>query len=272
MLIREHVIEGTVAPSRLESRNDCPAIAQRRLTPTLIVREPRLPPALPNQLTQVILSQPCQISVFGDSVHGPPLKNITQNDTSNTDGDLASTTQRGSIQKSNTDPGNHMETFGARLARLRKKAGMTQAELAASCGWGEQQNRISNYETGRNEPALADIRTMAATLDVNPNDLAFGSSEQAEEAALEYGRAISKFSSVPVVGYAQLGPEGYWREMDYPAGSGDGYVDVPSADPNAYALRVRGDRRIPQLHLIRIGIFRHAHLQRRKSDRHRRGE
>lgn len=142
-----------------------------------------------------------------------------------------------------------MEKFGARLARLRKSARMTQAELASACGWGEQQNRISNYETGRNEPSLADITSLAAALSVDPNALAFGEPEghQVNETPIEYGPRVRNFRPVPVVGYAQLGPEGYWREMDYPAGAGDGYVDVPSADPNAYALRVRGDSMAPTI-------------------------
>lgn len=52
---------------------------------------------------------------------------------------------------------------------------------------------------------------------------------------------------VPVVGTAQLGDDGYWLELEYPTGNGDGFVDYPSRDPNAYALRCKGDSMRPRI-------------------------
>lgn len=57
---------------------------------------------------------------------------------------------------------------------------------------------------------------------------------------------------VPVVGTAQLGDDGFWTELGHPVGSGDGYLDVPSDDRNAYAVRVVGDSMHPR---IRSGEF-----------------
>lgn len=57
---------------------------------------------------------------------------------------------------------------------------------------------------------------------------------------------------IPVVGTAQLGDDGYWAEMDYPAGHGDGSVRHYTDDPNAYALRCRGLSMMPR---IRDGEF-----------------
>lgn len=52
---------------------------------------------------------------------------------------------------------------------------------------------------------------------------------------------------VPVVGTAQLGDDGYWLEMDYPVGTGDGWVAYPSRDPNTYAVRCKGDSMRPRI-------------------------
>lgn len=52
---------------------------------------------------------------------------------------------------------------------------------------------------------------------------------------------------VPVVGTAQLGDDGYWLELDYPAGHGEGFVRYPMKDPNTYALRVKGDSMWPRI-------------------------
>lgn len=62
----------------------------------------------------------------------------------------------------------------------------------------------------------------------------------------------SAFVRVPVVGNVQAGLDGYLEELQYPPGFGDGHVEYPARDGNAYALRVRGDSMRPR---IRPGEF-----------------
>lgn len=50
-----------------------------------------------------------------------------------------------------------------------------------------------------------------------------------------------------MVGTAQLGDEGYWAELEFPVGHGDGYVNYPTRDPQAYALRCKGDSMKPRI-------------------------
>lgn len=45
--------------------------------------------------------------------------------------------------------------FHERLRMLRKKAGLTQAELAYKLDYG--YTAISNYESGRNQPSISDL-------------------------------------------------------------------------------------------------------------------
>jgi phage repressor protein C with HTH and peptisase S24 domain len=52
---------------------------------------------------------------------------------------------------------------------------------------------------------------------------------------------------VPVVGTAQLGDDGYYEELGYPAGHGDGHVLYPTKNPSTYALRVKGDSMRPRI-------------------------
>lgn len=52
---------------------------------------------------------------------------------------------------------------------------------------------------------------------------------------------------VPVVGKAKLGDDGYFAELEYPVGHGDGYVDCPTDDPNAYALHCVGSSMLPRI-------------------------
>lgn len=56
----------------------------------------------------------------------------------------------------------------------------------------------------------------------------------------------------PVVGTARMGDNGFYEELGYPVGHGDGWVDNYSSDPSAFALRVKGDSMHPA---IRHGSF-----------------
>lgn len=70
---------------------------------------------------------------------------------------------------------------------------------------------------------------------------------QVAEAIAEFGPDVGSYRATPVIGTAQLGAEGYWDAIEYPVGHGDGYVDAPTRDPNAYALRVKGDSMAPAI-------------------------
>jgi len=72
------------------------------------------------------------------------------------------------------------------------------------------------------------------------------------ESTAHITRDLARPTLVPVVGAAQLGDDGYWCELEYPIGHGDGYVTYSVKDKNAYALRCVGDSMEPR---IRSGEF-----------------
>lgn len=63
--------------------------------------------------------------------------------------------------------------IGERIKQARGEAGLSQPQLAQLCGW-DSQSRISQYETGKNEPALDDIERIAEALGVSFGWLASG--------------------------------------------------------------------------------------------------
>lgn len=65
--------------------------------------------------------------------------------------------------------------------------------------------------------------------------------------SVESAPAIRPFKNVPIVGNVEGGPEGYLSELGYPVGHGDGLVEFPAKDKNAYALRVRGESMRPRI-------------------------
>jgi phage repressor protein C with HTH and peptisase S24 domain len=52
---------------------------------------------------------------------------------------------------------------------------------------------------------------------------------------------------VPIVGNAQLGNNGYWSDLEYPPGFGDGWIDFPTRDGQAFAVRCVGDSMRPRI-------------------------
>lgn len=63
---------------------------------------------------------------------------------------------------------------------------------------------------------------------------------------------VTRGRRVPVVGMARLGDNGFYEEVSSVTGAGDGMVEAYSDDPDAYALRARGDSMFPA---IRDGWF-----------------
>lgn len=57
---------------------------------------------------------------------------------------------------------------------------------------------------------------------------------------------------VPVVGHVKGGDDGYLEEMEFPVGSGEGYVEYWTRSQGAYALRIKGDSMHPR---YRAGEF-----------------
>ena len=59
--------------------------------------------------------------------------------------------------------------FGERVRRSRKRAGLTQEQLASETGL--HVTYISGVETGKRNPTLKVILTLSASLGVKPADL-----------------------------------------------------------------------------------------------------
>lgn len=155
--------------------------------------------------------------------------------------------------------------FGERIRELREERGISQAMLGKIVGvsrasvtqWedgttkelkGSNLQAIAKYFGANPDWILKEIPPKyirrPATQDDSPRRI------QEEPAAYMPQGAIpmpAHIQAVPVVGSAQLGDNGYWAELDYPVGHGDGYIDFPTRDPNAYALRCKGDSMAPRI-------------------------
>lgn len=134
-----------------------------------------------------------------------------------------------------------------RIKDILSELGITQQQLADISGVSKAAvNAWINKGTKPSGSALLNMRKKRG---INPDWVIDGKGEMfLASGEWEKQQLLSTtYKPAPVVGTAQLGPDGYWDAMDYPVGFGDGFIDVPSGDPNAYALRVRGDSMAPAI-------------------------
>ncbi len=141
--------------------------------------------------------------------------------------------------------------IGRRLAAKLREHDWSEGELARRSG--VSQPTIHRIITGEShDPRQANVEKIAKALGVTahwlrhggPEDHAVKERPSAYEQNVKPGPDIlTPFRPIKIVGTAQMGSEGYWYALD----EGDGTVDVPSRDPGAYALRLRGDSMAPAI-------------------------
>ncbi|MCY1171307.1 Peptidase S24-like protein [compost metagenome] len=139
--------------------------------------------------------------------------------------------------------------FGNRIKEAREHLHWDQAELAKRAGVA--QPTLSAIET-RDSDRTSYKEQLVGALPMDKISLDYvrtgrGSLLAIREIEPEYAGPMTSMRPVVVVGTARLGDNGYYEEISSQAAAGDGTVEVFSRDPNAYALKMRGDSMWPAI-------------------------
>lgn len=141
---------------------------------------------------------------------------------------------------------------GDRIKLLREKLGISQAELANLCGWGNAgsgASRIGNYEKNIRNPKREDIIIIAKAFTnkfvhvIDPAWLQFGSGTTPPVILFE-NVAIPK-GYIPILSFSDITANLNWRIINNKEWKiipmfGDG-------NENSYAIRVKGDAMISSM-------------------------
>lgn len=139
------------------------------------------------------------------------------------------------------------------LLRLMASSGVSQTELHRRTGVGQSTlSRILNPHApkGIKDPTDKQVKPLADFFGITTDQLRGHSPLSSDPDAgtdsnVEPGPPITTAPrKVNIVGTAQLGPDGYWESVD--AGT-DGWVETWTRDPDAYALRLKGDSMSPAI-------------------------
>jgi phage repressor protein C with HTH and peptisase S24 domain len=138
--------------------------------------------------------------------------------------------------------------IGEILRKRREELGLTQSDVAAQIE--SDAGNISRIENGKQSIREAELFTLAKylKLDMSFSPAASGVAQEGAAYILTPHALSPASQEVPIVGTTTGGTGGFWEELQYPTGHGDGYLDVPSKDPNAYALRVTGSSMSPRIY------------------------
>lgn len=114
-----------------------------------------------------------------------------------------------------------------------------------------QQSTLQRMLTGEvKDPKYTTLKHIAEYFKVSPIDLIECDLQDPAPKTVvdvEGDPYLVSFKNIPVLGNAQLGNGGFWTEMQYPVGSGDGYIRWPSFDEDAFALKCSGDSMVPRI-------------------------
>lgn len=132
----------------------------------------------------------------------------------------------------------------------REELGLSQQQVAdgvtRAIGDSERpltQQSYASFESGRSQTNRHSAH-IAAFLGLPLNVVTTVGASSSKHPPFEPGPAFTRpWQSVQIKGCAQLGPDGYWEALS----ADEGCVDVPSSDPDAYALRVKGDSMMPAI-------------------------
>lgn len=143
------------------------------------------------------------------------------------------------------------ETLGERCRRLRESRGWSQEEVVKGVP-GMSASALSQLENGRTYGVRPqNLIDLARRFNLTPEELVEGEVEllTPKTAARRQVRRDGLLREVPIVGHAVANPtdEGYFDDMGFPPGAGDEMLPWPTKDPNAYALRVKGDSMQPRI-------------------------
>ena len=147
-----------------------------------------------------------------------------------------------------------MNNLKENLAYLIEKHGINPSVLAKETG--VNQPTIFKILAGESkEPRHSTLKPIADFFRVSVVALQEGDARgldalnerMGEHTGNDYQYLVAQFKQVPVVGSVKGGPDGFLEELGYPPGHGDGHVEYPARDKNAYALRVRGDSMRPRI-------------------------
>jgi SOS-response transcriptional repressor LexA len=126
-------------------------------------------------------------------------------------------------------------------------AGVNKAEFARKFDVPGGASMLSQHVSGHRPISLEAAIAYTKGFDCSLNDISPRLALLFESVNFVQSEGVMPAKKLPVVGTAQLGDNGFFVELEYPVGYGDGYVEHSTTDKDAYALQCKGDSMRPRI-------------------------
>lgn len=134
------------------------------------------------------------------------------------------------------------EIFRQRRTELKLTLQQVADEVETDAG---NLSRFERGEQGMSEELMFSIaKLLNLSIEFRPS---LHVAETGAAYVVDSERVEVATNEIPIVGTTTGGTGGYWEELGYPQGHGDGHLEAASHDRNAYALRVQGNSMSPRM-------------------------
>lgn len=93
------------------------------------------------------------------------------------------------------------------------------------------------------DPKYSNLKQLADYFNVEVTDIV---EKDLVNVPISPGRNLNSYL-VPIIGTAQLGDNGFWAEIEPPLGINEGFIQWPTQDKDAYALKCIGELMAPRI-------------------------
>ncbi len=140
---------------------------------------------------------------------------------------------------------DHQDIWAA-LDKLAHRFSLSPSAMARQAGLDPTTFNKSKRQAADGKPRWPSTESLSKVLNMLGVDFADFAALAAHSTAGRFG--LSMGASIPLIGLAQAGNDGYFDDAGYPVGEGWDDIRVPGLrDDNAYALQISGDSMAPVL-------------------------
>lgn len=140
---------------------------------------------------------------------------------------------------------SHQDIWAA-LDRLAEKFSMSPSALARQAGLDPTTFNKSKRRSAHGNPRWPSTESLSKVLNIMGVDFEDFAAMAAKKQAARLG--VARGLSVPLIGLAQAGDDGFFDDSGFPIGGGWEDISVPGVhDDGVYALQISGDSMAPVL-------------------------
>jgi phage repressor protein C with HTH and peptisase S24 domain len=140
------------------------------------------------------------------------------------------------------------EALGWKIGELSERSGVAYATIQILESRNSERSKyIEQLVLAFPHETISHDWLRSGKGEMRPTRMATEAHNKSLEPGFDEAGRVQLGGSVPVVGTAKMGDDGYYEEVSSTPGVGDGRLEIQTKARHAYALKVRGDSMMPAI-------------------------